>query len=178
MSKVRDFMNKAIVGAGLVGTLYMNGCKQGPITPLEKDVVTIKRDTNNIVTFAHTGDIFLESEAVRWNNAKLIGKDIGFVLYDAGDEGFDYAYGEYLFRSPDGEEVALFGKEDVFFVGQNYDIEFFRLKSGQDRLSSKEIMEALGKQSFGSIEFETYVHGLEGVLNKYTRVKKSGDNNE
>jgi hypothetical protein len=170
-------LNKILLGAGIVSMIYLNGCNPKPNEVRAKeDVVKTEVDSITNKTYVHFNNIPLESEKLIWNNTKLVAKDEGFIACRFGsgeaNRGLTYVYSEYLFRNPLGEEVVLFGREGTTFVGENYNIEFYKLKP-DTKITSRMIFEALEDTSKW-VDLNKYVDkDLEGVLNKYTRVTKN-----
>ena len=172
-------INKLLLGASVLGACYLTSCEDKNTAISKETIVNTLKDSTNTTKYAQAGNISLEPTEFTWNNTKLIGKDEGFInrmikgtASSDGNYGAVYVYSTYLFKNPIGEEVVLFGREDVLFVGENYNISFYRLKPGI-KLTSKMILEALENDVNPWVNYNKNMSSdLEGVLNKYTRVKK------
>ena len=196
-------INKLLLGATVLSACYLTGCVPTPdnsanqnnsttqnnstnhtskhdVTYSDTDtLVTVVLDSARNVKSAYLSKINLEPGKKTWNNAKLIGKDEGFISHSKykgdGEIGLEYVYGEYLFQSPIGTEIILFGKEETLFVGQNYNIDFYKIKPNQN-ISAEMILEAfkIERSMFQAVHSDKENVGskLEGYLSKYDRVTK------
>jgi hypothetical protein len=192
MNNYMNKISKFVFGACIFGACYLIGCEssvnntrtdknnKNTVTYPDADtLVTITLDSARNVNSARITNIDLEPGKILWNNTKLIGKDEGFINHSKykgdGEIGLTYVYGEYLFQNPLGEEITLFGKEETLFVGQNYNIEFYKITPSQN-ISAEKILEVFNikRSAFQSIhsDKENIGKNLEGYLSKYTRVTK------
>jgi hypothetical protein len=180
----KNTLNKIILGAGIVGAIYLSGCKNKTIIETDEIVKEKTDSTTHTTTYINSGNIPLEPKKLTWNNVRLIGKDEGFINCKLGgnsdgenhyqsdsDYGTNYVYSEYLFINPTGETVSLFGKEGTLYIGQNYNIEFYRIKS-DIKLTSKIILQTLEDRTPWVNFNQNIDKDIEGILNKYTRVTK------
>jgi hypothetical protein len=169
-------LNKILLGAGIVGAIYLTSCVQKNSVVSKDNIIEEKTDsTTKITTYTTTGNISLESTKLLWNNVRLVGKDEGFIncriSSDDAKYGNTYVYSEYLFKGPTGEEIALFGREETLFVGENYNIEFYKLKP-DTKITSRMILQTLEDTTYWVNFNKNISKELEGILNKYERVTK------
>jgi len=172
-------LNKVILGASVLSAMYLASCEPKNTAISKDDIVKTAIDSVYNIKYAKARHISFEPTELIWSNTKLIGKDEGFISCRLGgggtisesNYGGNYAYSKYLFKNPLGEEVVLFGRDEVLFVGENYNINFYRLKPNT-KLTSKMIVEALEDSTYWVDFNKNMSKDLEGVLNKYTRVKQ------